>query len=198
MMWNIARKIRKIIPFIILIVLSTKQLQAELEKHCEKGKLVENKGLCIETPEIIKELNNDFRLAYSFGNVTSISQPPLIITPEVNIDAPSGPKTIDRIEKPIEAKLPLRAKVKPRQKNQLFKVVKVLDNKGSEHLGRCLKTLTAETRKKHFSGYGEELKTLDTLTYSSKNEINPIKKLFTQTPSRKDCINYLDFILMAG
>ena len=198
MMWNIARKIRKIIPFIILIVLSTKQLQAELEKHCAKAKLVENKEFCIETPEIIKEINNDFRIAYSFGNVTSISQPPLIITPEVNIDAPSGPKTINRIEKPIEVKQPLRAKVKPSQKNQLFEVVKVLDNKGSEHLGRCLKKLTAETRKKHFSSYGEELKTLDTLTYSSKNEINPIKKLFTQTPSRKDCINYLDFILMAG
>ena len=198
MMWNIARKIQKIIPFIILIVLSTKQLQAELEKHCAKAKLVENKEFCIETPEIIKEINNDFRIAYSFGNVTSISQPPLIITPEVNIDAPSGPKTIDRIEKPIEVKQPLMAKVKPSQKNQLFEVVKVLDNKGSEHLGRCLKKLTAETRKKHFSSYGEELKTLDTLTYSSKNEINPIKKLFTQTPSRKDCINYLDFILMAG
>ena len=198
MMWNIARKIQKIIPFIILIVLSTKQLQAELEKHCAKAKLVENKEFCIETPEIIKEINNDFRIAYSFGNVTTISQPPLIITPEVNIDAPSGPKTIDRIEKPIEVKQPLMAKVKPSQKNQLFEVVKVLDNKGSEHLGRCLKKLTAETRKKHFSSYGEELKTLDTLTYSSKNEINPIKKLFTQTPSRKDCINYLDFILMAG
>ena len=198
MMWNIARKIQKIIPFIILIVLSTKQLQAELEKHCAKAKLVENKEFCIETPEIIKEINNDFRIAYSFGNVTTISQPPLIITPEVNIDAPAGPKTIDRIEKPIEVKQPLMATVKPSQKNQLFEVVKVLDNKGSEHLGRCLKKLTAETRKKHFSSYGEELKTLDTLTYSSKNEINPIKKLFTQTPSRKDCINYLDFILMAG
>ena len=198
MMWNIARKIQKIIPFIILIVLSTKQLQAEREKHCAKAKLMENKELCIETPEIIKEINNDFRIAYSFGNVTTISQPPLIITPEVNIDAPAGPKTIDRIEKPIEVKQPLMAKVKPSQKNQLFEVVKVLDNKGSEHLGRCLKKLTAETRKKHFSSYGEELKTLDTLTYSSKNEINPIKKLFTQTPSRKDCINYLDFILMAG
>ena len=198
MLWNIAGKIQKLIPFIILIVLSTKQLQAELEKHCAKEKLVEDKEFCIETPEIIKEINNDFRIAFSFGNVTSISQPPLIITPEVNIDAPAGPKTIDRIEKPIEVKQPLRAKVKPSQKNQLFEVVKVLDNKGSEHLGRCLKKLTAETREKHFSSYGEELKTLDTLTYSSKNEINPIKKLFTQTPSRKDCINYLDFILMAG
>ena len=198
MLWNIAGKIQKLIPFIILIVLSTKQLQAELEKHCAKEKLVEDKEFCIETPEIIKEINNDFRIAFSFGNVTSISQPPLIITPEVNIDAPAGPKNIDRIERPIEVKQPLRAKVKPIQKNQLFEVVKVLDNKGSEHLGRCLKKLTAETREKHFSSYGEELKTLDTLTYSSKNEINPIKKLFTQTPSRKDCINYLDFILMAG
>ena len=198
MKWNIARKIQKIIPFFILIVLSTKQLQADIEKHCAKAKLVENKELCIETPEILKKINNDFRSAYSFGNVTSISQPPLIIMPEVNIEAPLGPKNIDRIERPIEVKQPLRAKAKPIQKNQLFEVVKVLDNKGSMHLGRCLKKLTAETREKHFSGYGEELKTLDTLTYSSKEEINPVKKLFTQAPSRKDCINYLDFILMAG
>jgi len=42
------------------------------------------------------------------------------------------------------------------------------------------------------------LETLESLANSSKTQISPIKKLFTQSPSQKDCINYLDFILMAG
>ena len=92
----------------------------------------------------------------------------------------------------------MRAEVKPTKKNRLFDVVKVLDDKGSMHLERCLKKLTVKTRKKHFSNYGQELATLENLTNLSKLEISPVKKLFTQSPSRKDCINYLDFILMAG
>ena len=198
MIWNFGNKIQKIVPFLILIILSTNQLQAGTRGNCEKESLAENKELCIDNSEIIKRINHDFQTAYSFGNVASISQPPLIITPDINIEAPSNLKKIEKVEKPAKVQHPLRVEVKPNEKDRLLNVVKVLDHKGSMHLGRCLKKLTVKTREKHFPDYDKELATLEKLTNLSKQEISPVKKLFTQSPSRKDCINYLDFILMAG
>ena len=201
MIWKVANQIQKLVPFLILIVLSTKQLQAEIDNSCSKTGLVENKGLCIDASEIIDEINSDFQTVYSIGNVTAISQPPLIITPKITIEAPEIPSNLQSISKNVEPEKiirPLRAKVKPSEKLELFDIVKVLDEKGSMHLGRCLKKLNNKVRERHFSGFSEELDTLEALTNSPKKEISPIKKLFTQSPSQKDCINYLDFILMAG
>ena len=201
MIWKVANQIQKLVPFLILIVLSTKQLHAEIDNNCSKAGLVENKGLCIGASEIIDEINSDFQTVYSIGNVTAISQPPLIITPKINIEAPETPSNLQSISKNLEPEKiirPLRAKVKPSEKLELFDIVKVLDEKGSMHLDRCLKKLNNKVRERHFSGFSEELDTLEVLTNSPKKEISPIKKLFTQSPSTKDCINYLDFILMAG
>ena len=201
MIWKVANQIQKLIPFLVLIVLSTKQLQAEVNNNCSKAGLVENKGICIGTAEIIDEINNDFQTVYSIGNVTAISQPPLIIMPNITIEAPetlANPKIISKSVETTKIKPPLRVKLKPIEKPELFKVVKVLDEKGSMHLDRCLKKLNNKVRERHFSGFNEELETLETLTNPSKKEKSPIKKLFTQSPSQKDCINYLDFILMAG
>ena len=201
MIWKVANQIQKLVPFLILIVLSTKQLQAEIDNNCSKTGLVENKGLCIGASEIIDEINSDFQTVYSIGNVAAISQPPLIITPKIIIEAPETPSNLQSISKNVEPEKiirPLRAKVKPTEKLELFDIVKVLDEKGSMHLGRCLKKLNNKVRERHFSGFSEELDTLEALTNSPKKEISPIKKLFTQSPSKKDCINYLDFILMAG
>ncbi len=131
----------------------------------------------------------------------AISQPPLIITPKITIEAPETPSNLQSISKNVEPEKiirPLRAKVKPSEKFELFDIVKVLDEKGSMHLGRCLKKLNNKVRERHFLGFSEELETLETLTNSPKKETSPIRKLFTQSPSQKDCINYLDFILMAG
>ena len=200
MIWKVANQIQKLVPFLILIVLSTKQLEAEIYNNCQKTGLVESKGLCIGTSEIIDEINSDFQTVYSVGNVTAISQPPLIITPKVTVEAPEAPSNRQTLVKNVKTKIirPLIAKVKPSEKPELFDIVKVLDEKGSMHLGRCLKKLNSKVRQRHFSEFSEELETLETLTNSSKKEIGPIKKLFTQSPSQKDCINYLDFILMAG
>ena len=198
MTWKFANRIQKLFPFLILLVLSTKQLQAEINHNCSKDSLVKNIGRCIATSEIINEINNDFQTVFSTGNMTSMSQPPLIITPKVTIEAPRNLQNIGKNIKPAKIVRPLRAKVKPSEKANLFDIVKVLDEKGSMHLGRCLKKLSNKARERHFSGLSKELKVLDTLTNKSKNEISPIKKLFTQSPSQKECINYLDFILMAG
>ncbi len=201
MIWKFTKQIKTLVPFLILSALSTNQLQAEINPDCSKSGLVENEGLCISTSEIIDEINSDFQTVYSIGNVTAISQPPLIITPKVTIQAPEAPanlQSMNKREKTAKILHPLKAKVKPSQKPHLFDIVKVLDEKGSMHLGRCLKKLNNKARERHFSGLSQELETLESLANSSKKQISPIKKLFTQSPSQKDCINYLDFILMAG
>ena len=206
MIWKFAKQIKTLVPFLILIAFSTNQLQAEVNPKCSKSSLVENGGLCNSTLEIIDEINSDFQTVYSIGNVAAISQPPLIITPKVNIQAPELPSNlqppnlqiIDSDIKTTKIIRPLKAQVKPTERPHLFDVVKVLDEKGSLHLGRCLKKLNNKVRERHFSGFSEELDTLETLTNASKKDTSPIKKLFIQSPSQKDCINYLDFILMAG
>ena len=198
MIWKFANQIRKLIPFFTLIVLTTNQLQADTNERCPEASSGESKELCVSTSEMINGINSDFQAVYSIGNVTEISQPPLIIIPKVTIEAPPNLQVITGHKKVTKIERPLRAKVKPNKKFPLFDIVKVLDQKGSMHLGRCLRKLNNKTRETHFSGLRKELETLETLANSSKNEISPIKKLFTQSPSQKDCINYLDFILMAG
>ena len=198
MIWKFANQIRKLIPFFTLIVLTTNHLQADITERCPEASFGESKELCVSTSEMINGINGDFQTVYSIGNVTAISQPPLIITPKVTIEAPPNLQVITGHKKVTKIERPLRAKVKPNKKFPLFDIVKVLDQKGSMHLGRCLRKLNHKTRETHFSGLRKELETLETLANSSKNEISPIKKLFTKSPSQKDCINYLDFILMAG
>ena len=198
MIWKFANQIRKLIPFFTLIALTTNQLQADIKERCLEASSGESKEFCVSTSEMINGINSDFQTVYSIGNVTAISQPPLIKIPKVTIEGPSNLQLSDSHKKVIKIERPLRAKVKPHKKLPLFDIVKVLDQKGSMHLGRCLRKLNNKTRETHFSGLRKELETLETLANSSKNEISPIKKLFTQSPSQKDCINYLDFILMAG
>ena len=164
MIWKVAYQIQKLVPFLILIVLATKQLEAEINNKCSKAGLVENKGLCIGTLEIINEINSDFQTVYSIGNVTAISQPPLIITPKVTVEAPEALSNLQNTAKNLKsAKIsrPLKAKVKSSEKPHLFNVVKVLDEKGSMHLGRCLKKLNFKARERYFSGLSKELETLE-------------------------------------
>ena len=88
MIWKFAKQIKTLVPFLILIAFSNNQLQAEINPKCSKSGLLKNGGLCISTSEIIDDLNSDVQTVYSIGNMTAISQPPLIITPKVTIQAP--------------------------------------------------------------------------------------------------------------
>ena len=198
MIWRFAKNIKKIFLIMILVVFSTDRLRAEINGNCPKENGGQNGGMCIANLEIINQINEDFQTVYAVGNVTAISQPPLVITPKIAIEAPINLQTLDELEKPEKIIPPLRAKMKPNININLRDIVKVLDDTGSMHLNRCLKKLSDKTRKRHFSGLAKEFETLEILVNSNEKEINPVKKLFTQSPSQKDCINYLDFILMAG
>ena len=196
--WKIFKEINKIFSFMTLFVFLAHQLQAEVSKDCLTGILNETENTCLAKSDIINEINKDFQTVFAFGNITSISQPPLVITPKIAIEAPTDLKPLKNLEKPEKISRPLRAKMKPQNDINLLAVVKVLDEKGSLHLNRCLKKLNSNARERHFSGLAEEFETLEKLTMSHKKDTNPLKKIFTRSPSQKECINYLDFILMAG
>lgn len=198
MHWKILKEIIKPFSFISLFVFLAHQLHAEISKDCLTGVIVENENMCVGKSDLIDDINKDFQTVYATGNITSISQPPLVITPKIAIEAPTNLSPLKNLNKPEKINRPLRAKMKPQNDINLFAVVKVLDEKGSLHLNRCLQKLSSNVRKRHFSGLAEEFETLEKLTMSHKKETNPLKKIFTRSPSQKECINYLDFILMAG
>ena len=195
---KIFKEINKIFSFMTLFVFLANQLHAEVNKDCLIGILGENENICTAKSDIINEINKDFQTVYATGNVSSISQPPLVITPKIAIEAPTNLTPLKNLETPEKISRPLRAKMKPQNDINLLAVVKVLDEKGSIHLNRCLKKLNSNARDRYFSGLDEEFETLEKLTMSHKKETNPLKKIFTRSPSQKECINYLDFILMAG
>ena len=122
----------------------------------------------------------------------------MVITPKIAIEAPTDLAPLKNLKKPEKINRPLRAKMKLQNDINLLSVVKVLDEKGAIHLNRCLQKLNSNARERHFSGLAKEFETLEKLTMSHKKETNPLKKIFTRSPSQKECINYLDFILMAG
>ena len=196
--WKIFKEINKIFSFMTLFVFLAHQLHAEVSKDCLTGILNETENTCLAKSDIINEINKDFQTVFALGNVTSISQPPLVITPKIAIEAPTDLTPLKSLKKPEKISRPLRAKMKPQNDINLLSVVKVLDEKGAIHLNRCLQKLNSNIRERHFSGLAEEFETLEKLTMSHKKETNPLKKIFTRSPSQKECINYLDFILMAG
>ena len=196
--WKIFKEINKIFSFMTFFVLLAHQLHAEVSKDCLTGILNETENTCLAKSDIINEINKDFQTVFAFGNVTSISQPPLVITPKIAIEAPTDLTPLKNLKKPEKISRPLRAKMKPQNDTNLLSVVKVLDEKGAIHLNRCLQKLNSNVRERYFSGLAEEFETLEKLTVSHKKETNPLKKIFTRSPSQKECINYLDFILMAG
>ena len=198
MVWKIFKEINKIFSFMTLFVFLAHQLHAEVSKDCLTGILNETENTCLAKSDIINEINKDFQTVFALGNVTSISQPPLVITPKIAIEAPADLTPLKNLKKQEKISRPLRAKMKPQNDINLLSVVKVLDEKGAIHLNRCLQKLNSNARERHFSGLAEEFETLEKLTMSHKKETNPLKKIFTRSPSQKECINYLDFIFMAG
>ena len=87
--WKIFKKINKTFSFISLFVFLAHHVHAEIIKDCLTGILNETENTCLAKSDIINEINKDFQTAFAFGNVTSISQPPLVITPKIAIEAPT-------------------------------------------------------------------------------------------------------------
>ena len=97
------------------------------------------------------------------------------------------------IRPPLKAKRSLGVK-----KDNLFSVLNVLDHEGTKNLKRCLKKLSNRNREQHFSQFERELKEMEKFTTAHSSVSSSLKDMLTKSPSKEQCINYLDFILMAS
>ena len=155
-----------ITTILLVLAISGSQSLANTKQICNSNALTNEMPHCDTKFEVIAGLNKDFQEVYGFGSVSSISQPPLVIMPEIAFAAPT--------------------------------IVNVLDKKGSRHLSICLKRLSYETKERHFSNFKKELEMLEEISAKPSNKPSLLAAILGRSPSRQDCINYLDFILMAS
>ena len=145
-------------------------------------------------------LNEDFKKIYSLGSAAAISQPPLVIIPKITSDAPNVSNTQKNLNSQINrpAQKPLVAQKKRLDAAKFSHIVSILDAKGTDQLHRCLRKISHKDKQNYFANFSEELSALEELSTTNKRKSLSIRDLVVNSPSKDQCINYLDFILMAG
>jgi hypothetical protein len=195
-----ARLIARILSTLILILSLTSHLVAETKQNCIPSHGNQNIFDCGTPMEIVDQLNLDVQKVFALGSAAVLSQPPLVKMPTIAQETPvsfqdKNNQIINEelIRPPLKAERSLGVK-----KDSLFSVLKVLDLKGTKHLGRCLKKLSDGNREKHFSKFKRELKEMEKFATAHSSYSISLKEMLTKSPSKEQCINYLDFILMAS
>ena len=185
---------------LLVLAISSSQSLANTQQNCNTKALTNQTSHCNTKFEVIAGFNNDFQEVYGFGSVSSISQPPLVIMPEIAFAAPTvSDESLDTKESTKKIIRPISAQRKrPSSDLNLINIVNVLDKKGSRHLSICLKRLSYETKERHFSNFKKELEMLEEISTKPSNKPSLLAAVLGRSPSRQDCINYLDFILMAS
>jgi len=173
---------------------------ANTKQNCAGENTANETSVCDSKFTVIAGLNRDFQKIYGVGSVTTISQPPLVIVPEVTLETPTSlnlePNSSEKVNKIVR---PLSPKSeKPVNNLDLLGVVSVLDQKGSKHLESCLKKLTHKTKEHHFPTFKKELEMLKEISTKRSGKKGLLQGILVRSPSKRECINYLDFILMAG
>ena len=142
----------------------------------------------------------DVQKVFALGSAAVLSQPPLVKMPTIAHETPvsfqdKNNQIIDEelIRPPLKAERSLGVK-----KDNLFSVLNVLDHEGTKNLKRCLKKLSNRNRERHFSKFERELKEMEKFTTAHSSVSSSLKDMLTKSPSKEQCINYLDFILMAS
>ena len=185
---------------LLVFAISGSQSLANTKQNCNTNALTNETPHCDTKFEVIAGLNKDFQEVYGFGSVSSISQPPLVIMPEIAFAAPTvSDESVDTKDSTKKIIRPISAQRKrPSSDLNLINIVNVLDKKGSRHLSICLKRLSYETKERHFSNFKKELELLEEMSTKPSNKPSLLAAVLGRSPSRQDCINYLDFILMAS
>ena len=185
---------------LLVFAISSSQSLANTKENCNTKTLTNETSPCETKFEVIAGLNKDFQEVYGFGSVSSISQPPLVIMPEIAFAAPTvSDESLDTKESTKKIIRPISAQRKrPSSDLNLINIVNVLDKKGSRHLSICLKRLSYETKERHFSNFKKELEMLEEISTKPSNKPSLLAAVLGRSPSRQECINYLDFILMAS
>ena len=186
-------KLQVLFGLIFCLFLSS-QSHALTKNNCALANSNELSPSCQEKTNLLATLNKDFKKVYSLGSTASLSQPPLVIVPNVSIETPKA------LTSKIRSEIIETPKNKPISKNkkQLSDIIRVLDAKGSYQLGKCLKKLSAKSREEHFPEFKEEFATLEKLSQARIKSSAITNNLFFNITSKQRCVAYLDFILMAS
>ena len=195
-----AQFITRTLSAIIFILSLTPHLVAETKQKCNSLQDNQNIFDCGTPMEIVDQLNLDVQKVFALGSAAVLSQPPLVKMPTIAHETPvsfqdKNNQIIDEelIRPPLKAERSLGVK-----KDNLFSVLNVLDHEGTKNLKRCLKKLSNTNREQHFSKFERELKEMEKFTKAHSSVSTSLKDMLTKSPSKEQCINYLDFILMAS
>ena len=131
------------------------------------------------------------------GGIVNISQPPLIIVPEIQINVPTTKKA--RKDVILKQKVNGRSKTKQTlglDKNYFAKIIIALDAKGKRQLNQCMLKLTDKKLGDYYPDFSNELSTLKTVALTTTKQPSKLGSIISRSPSQKECLKYLDFILM--
>ena len=82
-------KLQVLFGFIFCFFLSS-QSHALMKNTCALANSNELSPSCQEKTNLLATLNKDFKKIYSLGSTASLSQPPLVIVPNVSIETPKA------------------------------------------------------------------------------------------------------------
>ena len=121
----------------------------------------------------------------------------MVLLPKIEINGPTQlnankeitlrPKTINRMKK------------KPKQvldEGYFKKIFEALDITGQKQLNQCVSRISESKLKSIYPMFLNEMKTLKEITLRNSAKSNRVGSLFSNKPSQRKCIEYLDFIFM--
>ena len=152
---------------------------------------------CTSKFEHLAAINNQFNKTIMAGGIVNISQPPLIIVPEIQINVPTTKKAQN--DDILKQKVNGRSKTKQTlglDKNYFAKIITALDAKGKRQLNQCMLKLTDKKLGDYYPDFSNELSTLKTVALTTTKQPSKLGSIISRSPSQKECLKYLDFILM--
>ena len=152
---------------------------------------------CTSRFEHLAAINNQFNKTIMAGGIVNISQPPLIIVPEIQINVPTTKKSQN--DDILKQKVNGRSKTKQTlglDKNYFAKIITALDAKGKRQLNQCMLKLTDKKLGDYYPDFSKELSTLRTVALTTTKQPSKLGSIISRSPSQKECLKYLDFILM--
>ena len=152
---------------------------------------------CTSRFEHLAAINNQFNKTIMAGGIVNISQPPLIIVPEIQINVP----TMKKAQNNDILKQKVNGWSKTKQtvgldKNYFAKILTALDAKGKRQLNQCMLKLTDKKLGDYYPDFSKELSTLRTVALTTTKQPSKLGSIISRSPSQKECLKYLDFILM--
>ena len=71
-----------------------------------------------------------------------------------------------------------------------------LDAKGKRQLNQCMLKLTDKKLGDYYPDFSNELSKLKTVALTTTKQPSKLGSIISRSPSQKECLKYLDFILM--